>query len=138
MELAKAAWDAVHDRWPPPPDAQPLLSLREYVKDKKEATKRRAQPNLPPLSGAAIERFDEIGETDDLTGDTVWVYHHATNPSVDPRTCPSRGAWSLLEYARQDPDKFYRQYLKPAMAEITKRKNAESYEYTPSKAEKMA
>src|SRR5437870_1473165 len=83
VEMAKAAWDAVHDHWPPPNGALPLESLIAYVQETQGPGKGRLTA-LPHLSAAAQRRFDQIGELDDLTGDAVWVYHNIDNPTVDP------------------------------------------------------
>jgi hypothetical protein len=143
LELSKAAWDAVHDRWPPPADAKPLESLLEYLQSTQVAgqkvTGKPARTDLPGLSLAAERRFDAIGETDDLTSEVLWVYHNLGNSKVDPLECPSRGAWSLLAHARTDPKAFYRIHVRQAIADQQRRKSdATDHEYKPSKAEKLA
>ena len=105
VALAKAGWDAVQEQWPPPAGAVPLDSVIEYVQTF-QGSRGARKLELPPLSFAAAQRFTEIGETESLTDETIWVYHNLENDAVSPLDCPSRGAWSLLAYAREDKRAF--------------------------------
>jgi hypothetical protein len=138
LELSKAGWDAVHERWPPPPGTKPLESLLGYIETTKIAGKA-VPKDLPTVSAAAERRFNSIGETDDLTGEVLWVYNNLGNANVDPMDAPSRGAWSLLAHARSDRKAFYRVHVRQASADQNRRKtDVGENDYKPSKAEKLA
>ena len=136
VALAKTGWDAVQEKWPPPGGAVPLDSVIEYVQTFPGSRGSR-NLELPPLSVAAEQRFDVIGETEKLTDETIWVYHNIENTSVTAFDCPSRGAWSLLAYAREDKQRFYRLHFKTATAEVAKRTRAVEGEEKLSKQEKL-
>jgi hypothetical protein len=137
IELAKFAWDEVQRRWPPPDGTPPLKSLALYVQSTR-GSRSRGPDKLPVLGLAAERRFTEIAGSPDLHRDVIWVYEHLHAPDIDPLDCPSRGAWSLLAFARENPEKFYRQHVRPAMAEMAKQK-ANARDETPriSKHEQM-
>jgi hypothetical protein len=135
VALAKAGWDAVHEQWPPSAGAVPLDSVIEYVQTF-QGSRGARNLELPPLSFAAAQRFSEIGETESLTDETIWVYHNIENDAVSPFDCPSRGAWSLLAYAREDKNRFYRLHFKTATAEVARRTRAVESGLEPSKQEK--
>jgi len=122
VEANKAAWDAVHDRWPPPAGTEPLPSLVEYLRTTRGAPRPSKPADLPPLPIEAVRRFDQIGDTVSLDSDIVWVYHHLYDDSVDATTAPSRGAWSLLNHARQDAARFYERLYLPVVRQLARRK----------------
>jgi hypothetical protein len=125
-----AAWREVQRRWPPPDGARPLESIAELEK---------IRSRWGRVYNAAEERFAEIGETEELANEIVWVYHNIDNKNADPLQCPSRGAWTMLKKARRERDWFYNQMYKPIIATVEKRKTAQEQEqYRPSKAEKLA
>jgi hypothetical protein len=136
VEANKAAWDEVYKKWPPPAEAAPLNSLAHYLDNTHRIRKGKY---LPRLSQADEERFDQIGEPDDLTGEALWVYANIEKNDIDPQTCPSRGAWSMLKHARRDKGWFYEKIWRPVAQQLSKQKAAANDgEYKASKAEKLA
>src|SRR5688500_2017218 len=91
LEMTKAAWDEVHAQWPPPPNGEPLASLRDYLGGGR-GLDDAAKLKLPALSAAAEARFTSLGKADDPTADISWVFNHLEAPKLNPMTCPSRGA----------------------------------------------
>ena len=123
LQMTKAAWEAVHERWPPPSGTQPLESLASYLRTTTgarhaEASRTRA---LPPQ---AERRFGEIGETANHADEVVWVYHHLDDERVGPLDTPSRGAWSMLIHARMNKDRFYEKVYLPVIRDISRRQKA--------------
>jgi hypothetical protein len=82
------------------------------------------------LDSADPQGFDEAeierlmlradGAATDLTRDVEWAYANAENKAVRPGDAPSPGAWSMLQFAKRDPGKFYSQLL-PKVATPNKR-----------------
>ncbi len=136
LEANKRAWDAVFEKYPPAPDAVPLESLADYLAENRRARKIK---KLVGLTEAEEARFEQIGDTDDLASEVTWVYHNLANDSVEAATCPSRGAWEMLDYARKNKGWFFEKMHRPLAQQISKQKSqAEEGEYKPSKAEKLA
>jgi hypothetical protein len=50
-----------------------------------------------------------------LVADTFWVYENLEQKRIMPDEAPSRGAWSLLQWARQYRSRFFEQFLPKAM-----------------------
>jgi hypothetical protein len=98
--------------------------------------------SLPPLSAEAEQRFAEIGNVSNLDSDLVWVYHHLHNSTVNPMVAPSRGAWSLLTHARQDPARFYERLYLPVVKQLARQKSQAGgrpgNSLVPSREEQMA
>ncbi len=136
VEANKMAWDEVYAQWPVPEHAVPLTSLAEYLDEHKHIRKGKY---LARLTQAHEERFDSIGESDDHVGEVLWVYTNIERTDVDPQTCPSRGAWSMLKHARRDKGWFYEKMYRPVAQQLSKQKStAGDGDYKPSKAEKLA
>jgi hypothetical protein len=77
LEMNKAAWDAVHDQWPPPPDVEPLTSLRDYVEGIR-GLGESARAELPAISAAAEARFKRLFRPDDPVADIQLDWHKPT------------------------------------------------------------
>ena len=121
LQMTKAAWAAVHERWPPPPGTLPLESLASYLRSTRrnrhsDAIRTRALPL------AAERRFDEIGQTTNHVDEVIWVYHRLDDEHVGPLDAPSRGAWSMLIHARMNKDRFYEKVYLPVIRDISRRK----------------
>ena len=57
--------------------------------------------------------------------DTLWAYDHMVLKSTLETDAPSRGAWGLLQWGRQNPHAFYFQLLPKAFAANEKRAQKE-------------
>jgi hypothetical protein len=113
LEVSKKGWDAVHDRWPPPPGTRPQASLAAYLRSERGPGRDRVDTTLPVLfrtpllSREAWQRFEEIGDTETLLDEVIWVYDHLDDANVDPLECPNLAAWVLLGMSRNDPLRFH-------------------------------
>lgn len=136
VRASKAAWDLVHERFPPGPEAVPLASLAEYIKGKRRA---RDKTRSRPPSAQAIERFEEIEGSHDHAVEVIWVYNHLDDQQASALEAPSRGAWTMLAEARQNKSWFYQQMYRPVAQQLSKQQSsAEEGGYKPSKLETMA
>lgn len=113
LKVAKAGWDAVQGRWPPPPGTEPISSLAAYLltvrgpgRDGVDG-KRPPLFGMPPISQEAQRRFEEIGDTKSIRDDVIWVYDHLDVGNAEPIQAPTLSAWVLLGIARTDPFGFY-------------------------------
>ncbi len=52
----------------------------------------------------------------DLVRDTLWTYENLARKGVTPKDAPSLGAWSLLNWARENRNHFFERMLPKAMA----------------------
>ena len=55
------------------------------------------------------------------SSDTIWVYHHIPLISTQQSDAPSPGAWSLLQFCRDNPSQFYAHLLPKSLAAIEKK-----------------
>ena len=120
--------------------------LKEKGVKRKEAAHeawRLALVEFPPLPVEALEDEEqEDGEEDDPLdvnypeelmppprpyngSDTLWAYDHMVLKSTLETDAPSRGAWGLLQWGRQNPHAFYFQLLPKAFAANEKRAQEE-------------
>ncbi|MBM4091753.1 MAG: hypothetical protein FJ276_20350 [Planctomycetes bacterium] len=81
-EANEQAWQAMIAEFPPLPADEPL----DYADD-----------DLPADDGSTL----------DLARDAGWVYANLVNKVARPHDAPSRGAWGLLTWARQNRNRFY-------------------------------
>lgn len=133
LETEKFAWGHFFDKYPPPVDAVPLLSLAEYVASKLPGRGK----GMPGLSPKAERRFAEIGDTTEAAAEVNWVYHHIDDDPPDPFECPSRGAWSMLKEAKGNGRTWFLEKLfKPIVGEMSKKKT-ETADAAISKQEKL-
>lgn len=136
VEANKAAWDAVYAKWPPPETAAPLRSLAEHLECNKRVGKTKS---LPRLTQADEDRFDAIGEYDDLIVEVRWVYNNLEKTDLNLQECPSRGAYFMLKHARRDKGWFFaKMWPQAARLESTIKAAKADESYKPSKAEKLA
>lgn len=135
VECNAGAWRAVYTLYPVPEGAEPLPSLAKYLTNTHRV---RVTKKLPRLSEAEEQRFDEIGDNDDHSGDVMWVYQNLEKPEVRAFDCPSRGAWFMLSHARRDAGWFYEKMYRPVAQQLAKQRAiGEADVYQPSKQEKM-
>lgn len=109
LQVAKAGWDAVQRRWPPPSDIEPLTSLAAYLRTERGPGRDgvdRTRPKMlgmPPISKEAERRFEQIGDKESIREDVLWVYGHLDDGNVDATQAPNLESWVLLDIARGDP-----------------------------------
>ena len=60
----------------------------------------------------------------DFASDVTWVYSQLAHADVRPETAPSAGAWSLLQWAKGNKDRFYEQTM-PKAAAVRKKREEE-------------
>lgn len=53
----------------------------------------------------------------DLVRDTLWAYEHLSNDKIRSKNAPSRGAWTMLSFARHNRNEFMKNHLPRAMKE---------------------
>ena len=123
LDMTRAAWEAVLECWPAPPDATPLESLASYLKSTREARHAGAS-GTATLSPEAERRFNQLGETVNHIDEVLWVYQHLDDEQVGPLDAPSRGAWSMLCHARTQKDRFYEKVYLPLIRDISRRQKA--------------
>ena len=70
--------------------------------------------------------------------DILWAYHHLEAPNVSPGKCPSRGAWALLMFGRENPKDFLTRLLPQATAEVERRRQEKLAKERAEEAEKKA
>ena len=95
-----------------------------------EASWRALSEQFPPLSttdkgrkGAdsneAVEFVDlapeDFSGQPNLVRDTLWVYENLAHRGAEAKDAPSLGAWSLLNWARENQNRFFDQLLPKAM-----------------------
>lgn len=102
-EAADAAWDAMAEKYPPLPPAEPKC------------------PEPPPEVETDDSDLDVLaarveGSPPDLVRDTLWAYENLENKQARPEDAPSVGAWSLLKWARDYRNRFFEQLVPRAMA----------------------
>lgn len=101
QEANKFAWEAVRSEFPPhsPEDER-----------------------IAALSAAELKALVDRSERSNLDTDRLWVYHNLSNPSAQPNDAPGLGAWSMLQWARNNSNQFFaalmpRRALKPKESE---------------------
>jgi hypothetical protein len=98
-------------------------------------TLRNLHPDLPNVPqgitlsrGKAREAMvtfpDDIGDSDNHREDVLWVYNHLSDADVRHVDAPSKGAWSLLLWARSDQKAF--------MTSVMPKVVAASFDETPA------
>jgi len=103
----QSAWEAMAEEYPPLPvdelecDAVDEQEPQAVALDDEEVAALIARTGSHPL---------------DLTRDTLWVYQHVDYPQVGLDQAPGLGAWSLLQWARRNRDRFFEHMLPKAMA----------------------
>ena len=113
--------------------------LREEGQTRAEANDASWQAMMtefPPLdpdqggSNADVELLeinpDNYDNQPDLVRDTLWAYESLCKKGVGAEDAPSLGAWSLLNWARQNRNRFFEVLLPKAMA--AKERQAEQRE----------
>ena len=119
--------------------------LREQGMKRKEASHeawRLAIEEFSPVSGEETPFDGQSGDVDDASADTLglnypeelmppprpyhgsdilWAYDRMVLKSTLESDAPSRGAWGLLQWGRQNPHAFYFQLLPKAFAANDKR-----------------
>lgn len=129
------AWVEASYKWHPPPtakhvkwpDVQKEKEKLEAAKDKIKARVKQldAESTLPEptqelmtpweavkieggdVSNITIPLSDDEHDGETLVAHIMWVYSQI-DVQVDKRRAPSTGAWSLLQWARDNRDVFYR------------------------------
>lgn len=104
IEAGELAWEAMIAKFPPPEHPQ-LGSEDEPLPREKDD----AEEDLDALD----ERFAE--SPPDLVRDTLWVYENLGRKLAAAADAPGRGAWELLNWARQHQDRFFQHMLPKAM-----------------------
>ena len=90
LEMARAAWEAVLERWPPPPGTTPLESLASYLWSTRGARHSEAG-GTATLSPEAERRFNQLGETVNHIDEVIWVYQHLDHEHIGPLSAQPRG-----------------------------------------------
>ena len=103
IEAGEAAWQAMIQEFPP------------KLAESKDASADQDDTELHDLDiDELISRAD--GSSLDLERDILWVYENVENKRVCAIDAPSLGAWSMLTWAREAPNRFFEQLLPKAMA----------------------
>jgi hypothetical protein len=93
------AWRRMVEAFPPPP---------------KPEVPGAGQDDAPAEVAEMLDRLDDAPP--DLVRDTLWAYEHLEHKGVKPDSAPSRGACSLLTWARDYRNRFFEAFLPKAMA----------------------
>ena len=107
-----------------------LRSTGQSRADANEESWQAMIDQFPPLPGSgedqspggyySIELVDvnsgDFDDQADLVRDTLWAYESLCMKGVEAEDAPSLGAWSLLNWARQNRNRFFEVLLPKAMA----------------------
>jgi len=98
-EAVDEAWAAMVEKYPPSeePDVPNENTDMDYSAELAELIARSA------------------GCETDLPVDIIWVYGQLANDNPTPSDAPSLGAWSLLRWARESPNRFFEVLLPKAL-----------------------
>jgi hypothetical protein len=117
VEAKEQAWRLMAEKFPPLaqedrlPIGQPLhAAFADPAPGARAASAATSATANGPDVDAVLEKLDD-GAPPDLVRDTLWVYQHLENKAVRPDQAPSRGAWSLLRWAREYRSRFFEQFL---------------------------
>lgn len=104
-DAQQAGWKAMGEKYPPLPEVdepgdvqpvEPAIDQRDV-----DAILARAADNPP-----------------DATKGTLWVYQHLNHPTVSPADAPSLGGWSMLQWAKENRNRFFEQVWPKAAAKM--------------------
>ncbi len=70
----------------------------------------------------AQERWNTLKKATPPYMDILWAYDHLQAGPVGPQSCPTRGAWALLQFGRDNQKDFLTRLLPQATAEQEKRR----------------
>ena len=70
----------------------------------------------------AQERWNALKKATPPYMDILWAYDHLQAGPVGPQSCPTRGAWALLQFGRDNQKDFLTRLLPQATAEQEKRR----------------
>ena len=117
VEAKEQAWRLMAEKFPPLaqedrlPIGQPLhAAFADPAPGARAASAATSATANGPDVDAVLEKLDD-GAPPDLVRDTLWVYQHLENKAVRPDQAPSRGAWSLIRWAREYRSRFFEQFL---------------------------
>jgi len=113
QEMKDKAWLAALKRFSPD-----LLSGKAEEVEEIEKEEDAADAEVSRDLEAAFEKASEedADVTPDLVGDVFWVYSNMERPGLKAVNAPSTGAWALLKWARENPNRFFEQLLVKAAA----------------------
>jgi hypothetical protein len=72
------------------------------------------EPSKGSLSNVVeLLEFDpeDYDSPTDISGDIAWTYDNMARMGVEPKDAPGSGAWSMLVWARENPNRFFEQML---------------------------
>lgn len=124
-------WEATR-KFPKKTNA-PKIEMEKFpLKRVKKPPKRVKKPTMkePTVDNAIFENTDTSDP--DVKQDVMWVYQHMHNKGAKP---PTPGAVSLLKWARESPDAFFRMIGQKVL--LPEKPQQDEDEYKPSKEEKM-
>jgi len=100
-----------------PEDADLLLAiLQDNLPEAPES------PPEAPGMAAAQERWNTLTVPTPPYRDILWAYDHLEADSVSPLDCPTRGAWALLQFGRDNQKDFLTRLLPQATTEMERRR----------------
>ena len=70
--------------------------------------------------------IDSYEDRPDMSRDILWVYENMVRKGVTPKDAPSRGAWALLQWSRENRNRFFEQVLPKAKATEKEAKEEEN------------
>jgi hypothetical protein len=108
-EAKEAAWVAMVDRYPPRSTGEPAVGMT----DEREQILDVVTEPLPAIDDEVLDKLAR--STPNLVEDILWVYYHLEDKGVQPKDAPGLGAWSLLLWARDYPNRFFEQLLPKAI-----------------------
>jgi hypothetical protein len=112
VEAKEQAWRLMAEKFPP--IGQPLhAAFADPAPGERAPSAAMAQTADNPEVDAMLEGIAEGRSS--LVADTFWVYENLEQKRIMPDEAPSRGAWSLLQWARQYRSRFFEQFLPKAM-----------------------
>jgi hypothetical protein len=132
VDIQFKIWSVVHGRWPVPDDAEVMHSLVAWLRTKEYGQRYLGvdeQGRSVIIPADAEKRFSKLPAMDANSEVTVqWALDNLDNPRADPLKAPSRGAWTLLGWAKGNRDGFFKDFYKPMMAAQKKEKTQSEVE----------
>jgi hypothetical protein len=94
-EANEASWQAMIEQFPP---------LQTTV----DEPSKGSLSNVVELVDFDPDNYDS---PTDISGDIAWTYDNMARMGVEPKDAPGSGAWSMLVWARENPNRFFEQML---------------------------
>ena len=116
-----------------PEDADLLLAILQD--NLPEAPER---PSEAPGMAEAQERWNTLTVPTPPYRDILWAYDHLEADSVSPLDCPTRGAWALLQFGRNNQKDFLTRLLPQATTEMERRRQEDITRRREKEAEERA